>query len=64
MAYKLISEWRSPDGFEHEIVVFKYNISHDEKVVYYKINSVDAVEITTYNISLNAPNKREYYGGN
>ena len=59
MTYKLISEWRRPDGFEYEIVVFKYNISHDEKVVYSKIGDILTVK---HFYCYGEPNKTEYYG--
>ncbi len=61
MAYKLISEWRSPNGIEHEIVVFKYNISHDEKVRYYKTADSFVKEEFFCN---GEPNRTTYLGGN
>ncbi len=41
MVYKLISEWRSPNGLEHEVRIYKYNYNHDEMVVYLKTGSMD-----------------------
>lgn len=34
MAYKLVKEWNGEIG-DHEITMYKYNISHDEMVRYY-----------------------------
>ena len=59
MAYKMIKDWESPDGNEHEITVYKYNLSHDEMVRYYKSKSMDAVEIRIYPIGNQLPT--EYY---
>lgn len=36
MVYKLISEWKNPEGTEHEILVYKYNLNHDELLKYFK----------------------------
>ena len=57
MFYKLISEWRSPNGIEHEITVYKYNLSHDEMVRYFK--TADSLTIKTFPID--TPSKETYY---
>ena len=36
MVYKLIREWKSPNGLEHEMRIYKYNYNHDEMVIYFK----------------------------
>ena len=34
----MVKEWKSKDGLQHEITVYKYNISHDEMIRYWKEN--------------------------
>lgn len=47
MAYKLIKEWKGiKSRNEHEITVYKYNISHDEMIRYYRWDN--KLTITTY----------------
>ena len=53
MAYKLIKEWRSPNGLEHEITVYKYNIGHDEMVRYFK--TPNSLEVFTYPVLCQEP---------
>jgi len=38
MAYKIVKEWKSKDGSQHEITVYKYNYTKDEMVRYWKEN--------------------------
>ena len=53
MAYKMIKEWRSPNGIEHEITVYKYNIGRDEMVRYYK--TADSFTVYTYPVLCQEP---------
>ena len=60
MAYKLINEWKSPEGLnEHEITVYKYNLNHDEMIRYFKGDG-DFVEKKTFFIR-SEPTKTEIY---
>ena len=47
MVYKLISDWRSPNGLEHEVRIYKYNLNHDELVIYFKTGS-NELKINTH----------------
>lgn len=39
MAYKIVKEWKSKDGLQHEITVYKYNYTKDEMVRYWMENN-------------------------
>ena len=43
MVYKIINEWKSEDGSEHELIVYRYNYSQDCKTTYLVQN--DMLEI-------------------
>lgn len=48
MTYKLIKHWKGiPELNEEEITIYKYNISHDEMVRYFR-NSQGDIVIRTY----------------
>ena len=60
MVYKLISEWKGIEELgEHEITVFKYNISHDE-VVRYNLDEEGNLTVKHY-YTCGTPNKETIY---
>ena len=38
MVYKIINEWFSEEKDAHSLVICKYNISHEEMIMYYYQN--------------------------
>jgi len=60
MAYKIVNEWKSKGGEQHEITIYKYNYTKDEMVRYTKENGI--VNKITY--LPNELKKEVYYGGN
>lgn len=62
MVYKLINEWKGiPELKEHEITVYKYNISHDEMVRYF----YNGEEVRKETFLMNTdPIRTEYYRRN
>ncbi len=63
MVYKLINEWKGvPELGEHEITVYKYNISHDEMVRYF-YDGNNKVRKETFLLNTD-PIRTEEYRGN
>ena len=61
MAYKLIKEWKGVLG-DHEITMYKYNISHDEMVRYYLDPTSEETRVIIRTYLAQDEVREEFYG--